>query len=217
MLFLLDFARTCTQSVFICGSKITREIALVARSKTFNEPRQGFKEQQHIYDIYRYIQLYTVIYIYRYIQLYLPLNLCNTQAAVAAPSQSLLLAFLQETQPSVSRHLHAAASAGVAAGVAAALAVLPFCNLDSEMASGWCDWGALSHFYALAGLECGLPRATLTKVYRFVSVSVTYTPCWLSSLKRNLQTLIRCNFSEQQNGGGRELRGEGVSLPHSFT
>lgn len=161
-------------------------------------------------------------YIYRYIQLYLPMNLCNTQAAVAAPSQSpshsLLLAFLQETQPSVSRHLHAAASAGVAAGVAAALAVLPFCNLDSEMASGWCDWGALSHFYALAGLECGLPRATLTKVYRFVSVSVTYTPCWLSSLKRNLQTLIRCNFSEQQkNGGGGGAEGEGMSLPHSFT
>lgn len=88
LLFLLDFGRTCTQSVFICGCKITREIALVARSKTFNERRQGFKEQQDTYDIYRYIYRCIQLYIYRYIQLYLALNLCNTQAAVAAPAQS---------------------------------------------------------------------------------------------------------------------------------
>lgn len=35
---------------------------------------------------------------------------------------------------------------------------------------GLCDWGALSHFYALAGLECGLPRYTnksLSLCFRF--------------------------------------------------
>lgn len=85
-LFLLDFLRTCTQSLFICGWKITRKIALVARSKTFNERRQDFKEQIDMYHIYIFIYVYRGIQIY--IQSGLPLNLCNIQAAVAAPAQS---------------------------------------------------------------------------------------------------------------------------------
>lgn len=85
MLFLLDFARTCTQSVFICGCKITREIALVARSKTFNERRQGFKEQQHIYDIY--IDIYRCIQLYVYIDIYS----CICHRICATHKQQLLL------------------------------------------------------------------------------------------------------------------------------
>lgn len=132
----------------------------------------------------RYIIIYILRYIYLYIEIHispcLPLNLrsicCFSFSFLDFSCYSLSR---QETQPSVSRHLHAAAAAAcVAASASVDVAtLLPFWNLDSN-GFGLCDWGALSHFYALAGLECGLPRYTnksLSLCFRFRYAGVTYT------------------------------------------
>lgn len=130
----------------------------------------------------RYIIIYILRYIYLYIEIHispcLPLNLrsicCFSFSFLDFSCYSLSR---QETQPSVSRHLHAAAACVAAFASVDVATLLPFWNLDSN-GFGLCDWGALSHFYALAGLECGLPRYTnksLSLCFRFRYAGVTYT------------------------------------------